>query len=158
MMILLVLFYISYWHQLSHAGSNKTAEYFTSFTSQCLLENSVHKFCLVNPLSCLIAQPFSTRGPPPCHSTPACRSPPGCWLTGPGTWSQGWELDLSLFALRSSLFALSLKIALLKERPWAIHSPRSLKKRDCERITLVALYKRVTRANRSLTKSDQVIC
>ena len=54
-------------------------------------------------------------------------------------------LEICSFALllfRS--FALSLKIALLKERPWAIYSCKSLKNRDCEWITLVALYKRVT--------------
>ena len=48
------------------------------------------------------------------------------------------------------LFTLLLKIALLKK----ICSCRSLKKSDHEQIALVALYKRVARANRSLTKSD----
>ena len=41
-----------------------------------------------------------------------------------------------------------------KERPWAIRSHNSLKRSNCEQITLITLYKRVARANRSLTKSD----
>ena len=59
---------------------------------------------------------------------------------------QGWEFALLLFTL-------SLKIALLKERPWAIRSRHSFKKSDRKQIALVALYKRVTRANHSLIKS-----
>ena len=38
----------------------------------------------------------------------------------------------------------SLSLLFKKERPWANPSCRSLKNRDCERITLVAFYKTVT--------------
>ena len=43
-------------------------------------------------------------------------------------FSQGWGFALSL--IRSSLFALSLKIAHFKERLWAICSRRSLQKSE----------------------------
>ena len=70
-------------------------------------------------------------------------------------YNQGWEFALLLFALL-------LKITLFKERPWGIHSCGSLTKSNrgthschssqkvnCERIALVALYKRVTRVTRA---------
>ena len=57
---------------------------------------------------------------------------------------------LGIRSFAQSLFALLLKIALLKERPWAIHSCRL----PPWSISIVTLKKRVTRANRSLTKSD----
>ena len=69
------------------------------------------------------------------------------------------------FALRSfahslcalSLFALSHKIVHFKERSWVIHSWRSLKKSDCEQITLVALLKRakVSKSLSSLFTKEQ---
>ena len=55
------------------------------------------------------------------------------------------------------LFSLFLSMLIKKERPWANHSRCSLKKSDRERITIVALYKRVSWVNRSLAflkKSD----
>ena len=50
-------------------------------------------------------------------------------------------LGIRSFALL--LYVLTLKIAHIKERLWAICSRHSLKKNDCERIAL-ALYKRAT--------------
>ena len=47
----------------------------------------------------------------------------------------------------------SLSSLFKKEQPWAIRSLRSLKKSNREPIALIALYKRVTRANHSVTKS-----
>ena len=61
-------------------------------------------------------------------------------------YHQGWEYALSLFAL-------SLKIASLKDRLLAIHSHRSLKKSNSQRIAPSTLYKSM-RSNPSLTKSD----
>ena len=63
---------------------------------------------------------------------------------------QGWEFALLLFPLL-------LIIAHFKEQLWAIRSHGSLKKSAREQISLAALYKRATRANRfrhSLKKSD----
>ena len=78
-------------------------------------------------------------------------------------YNQGWEFALLLFALL-------LKITLFKERPWGIHSCGSLTKSNrgthschssqkvnCERIALVALYKRVTRANHSHQSFDALL-
>ena len=64
---------------------------------------------------------------------------------------QGWEFALSLYAL-------SLKIAHLKiELPWVIRCCCSLKKRNFERIPLIALYKRaaMSKSLLSLFKKDQ---
>ena len=52
------------------------------------------------------------------------------------------------------LFALSLKIAHFKERPWAIHSHRSLQKNDHEQFAQVVLYKRAIVSD-SLFKKEQ---
>ena len=59
------------------------------------------------------------------------------------------------FALRS--FALSHKIVHFKERPWVIYYWCSLKKSDCEQITLVALLKRakVSKSLSSLFTKEQ---
>ena len=77
----------------------------------------------------------------PIHNFSPCLQylniPQNIWVYSTLTHRQGWEFALSLFCS-------SLKITLLKERPWAIHSCKSLKNSDCEWITLVALYKRVT--------------
>ena len=64
------------------------------------------------------------------------------WLPDWDSLNQGWEC------------AFLLKISLFKEPPWGICSRSSLKKSDREKIALIALYKRVTRANHFLTKSD----
>ena len=68
------------------------------------------------------------------------------------SWLQGWEFALSLFTLllkitnfKKQATVSDLRSPLLKkERPWANHYRRSLKKSDHVQIALVALYKRAT--------------